>query len=508
MSSEISYYSKPTQELTSEELQQCSDLYSNHYGVYSADDPRGRVNTNVRMSANYYRRIYVAPGYRVAIAKSDDVIIGHAFYLRERLEEGIFTWVLQLVVHTDYRRRGIASRLLHSIWGFSNDCAWGLATTNPCTIKTLERTTLRHATVDEIRRNEELVRKICARIPYIQNLEIDERGSRAFTDFYVDAEEIKSEYLSKFGSDWLLGELKPGQEWIAFTFRDQPFDKDFTAELQKTVSYSEEILREAYGRMDMENHPWAKHTEKELDFIFKELGNPDGKRILDAGCGQGRYSIELSKRCRQSSIDGIDFSEFNIDTARSKAKGLGNVSFHLKNLKEQIGGKYDLILCLYDVIGSLPEGEDNVRILRNLYECCAESGRIVLSVMNMALTIRNAKLENVGDISLHPEILYNLPSDNIMQSTGDIFDPELYAVDTVRNLVYRKEQFMDAEYLPAEYVIRDKRYTMNEIRGLVESVGFRVEFARFVQAGRWDKSLDELDSNAKEILIVAIKPPS
>ena len=292
------------------------------------------------------------------------------------------------------------------------------------------------------------------------------------------------------------------------TSGDQPFDKDFTDELQKAISYSEEILMEAYGRMDMENHPWAKHTGKELDFIFGELGNPDGKRILDAGCGQGRYAIELSRRCGNSSVCGLDFSEFNIDTARSKAEGIGNVSFHVKNLKERIDGRYDLILCLYDVIGSLPEEEDNALILSNLYDCCAESGHIVLSVMNMALTVRNAKPENVGDINLHPEILYNLPSDNIMQSTGDIFDPKLYAVDTVRNLVYRKEQFMDAEYLPAEYVIRDKRYTMDEIRGLVESVGFRVELARFVQAGRWDKSLDELDPNAKEILIVASKPPS
>jgi hypothetical protein len=92
-----------------------------------------------------------------------------------------------------------------------------------------------------------------------------------------------------------------------------------------------------------------------------------------------------------------------------------------------------------------------------------------------------------------------------MQSTGDIFDPELYAVDIVHNLVYRKEQFMDAEYLPAEYVIRDKRYTMEEITGLIESVGFRVSLARFVQAGRWGTALEEDDPKAKEILVIADK---
>ena len=65
-----------------------------------------------------------------------------AVYIRKQYQKKqTITWVVQLVVDIAYRGKGIASRILQSIWGFSDDFAWGLATTNPCTIKALENAT-------------------------------------------------------------------------------------------------------------------------------------------------------------------------------------------------------------------------------------------------------------------------------------------------------------------------------------------------------------------------------
>ena len=71
----------------------------------------------------------------------------------------------------------------------------------------------------------------------------------------------------------------------------------------------------------------------------------------------------------------------------------------------------------------------------------------------------------------------------------------------------RKEQFpiTKSNDLPAEYVIRDKRYTMNEIVTLVSNEGFKVLEKRYVQAGNFDKPLESTDSRAKEILIICQK---
>jgi chromosome segregation ATPase len=95
-----------------------------------------------------------------------------------------------------------------------------------------------------------------------------------------------------------------------------------------------------------------------------------------------------------------------------------------------------------------------------------------------------------------------------MQTTGDIFNPDYYLVDEVHGIVYRKEQFSGEGALPSEYVIRDRRFTMQEITELLESVGFQPIISRYVQAGRWDVSLDAKDKRAKEILIVAKKGSS
>ncbi len=52
------------------------------------------------------------------------------------------------------------STLLHSIWGFSDDFAWGLASANPCTVKTLESATFRKCNTDFIQKNIDAIKMI------------------------------------------------------------------------------------------------------------------------------------------------------------------------------------------------------------------------------------------------------------------------------------------------------------------------------------------------------------
>ena len=92
-----------------------------------------------------------------------------------------------------------------------------------------------------------------------------------------------------------------------------------------------------------------------------------------------------------------------------------------------------------------------------------------------------------------------------MQSSGDIFNPKFLAIDTATGLVYRKEQFSDDDGLSAEYVIRDKRYYMNEILDMLKTQGFEIEEARYVRAGHFDEPLKNIDEHAKEICVVARK---
>jgi len=37
-----------------------------------------------------------------------------------------------------------------------------------------------------------------------------------------------------------------------------------------SIGFSEDRLKDAYGRMDMENHPWARHASKEILVIARK----------------------------------------------------------------------------------------------------------------------------------------------------------------------------------------------------------------------------------------------
>jgi len=62
----------------------------------------------------------------------------------------------------------------------------------------------------------------------------------------------------------------------------------------------------------------------------------NNKRALDAGCGGGRYTIAL-KKLGFKFVEGVDFSEININTAKSKQN---NTEF--SDIKYKIGNVLDL----------------------------------------------------------------------------------------------------------------------------------------------------------------------
>jgi len=77
---------------------------------------------------------------------------------------------------------------------------------------------------------------------------------------------------------------------------------------------------------------------------FTEHGILPGSRILDAGCGTGRYTLELSRR--GYSVHGIDASADLIAQANLLVRGTsGSLSFTIGNISTLSGASCDGILC-------------------------------------------------------------------------------------------------------------------------------------------------------------------
>ena len=500
---DLAYSVKESMKMTTEELKECAELFNNSYGRYSQESPI-RPGENVKMGLAFFEKRFKKDNIYIAMARYNGRLIGQAAYIRKKYEDvGTMTWVMQLVVDERYRKHGVGSTLLRSIWGFSNDFAWGLATANPCTVKALESATFRRCSPEIIRDNLKYIKRLSNEISFVKTdgFFVDEMQSVVDTNFYIDNSEFEHIENSR---EWKLGELKPGHEWLAFTFCNQKMDSvKYQSHFENMLNFSEQKLQAAYGRMRMKSHLWTKGTINEIDSILELVPEKKINTILDLGCGIGRHSIELSKRGYD--VTGVDFSHKNIVSAR-RSKGKNKIRFIEEDARYYQGTQlYDFVLCLYDVIGSFPSVEDNRNILYTISKNLKQGGYCVISVMNMELTQSIVPKEQIGNVKEQPELLYSLRPSEIMQSTGNIFDPNYIVIDENEDLVYRKEQFKDDEELPAEYVIRDKRYYSDEIIELIQSVGLQVCEYNYVQAGHFDIPLEKLDKKAKEILIVAKK---
>jgi SAM-dependent methyltransferase len=57
-------------------------------------------------------------------------------------------------------------------------------------------------------------------------------------------------------------------------------------------------------------------------FVFEQCGDLTGKRVLDIGCGTGRFSVECAKR-GAARVVGIDFAPAMIEFSRRVAREMG-----------------------------------------------------------------------------------------------------------------------------------------------------------------------------------------
>jgi SAM-dependent methyltransferase len=111
-------------------------------------------------------------------------------------------------------------------------------------------------------------------------------------------------------------------------------------------------------------------------FGFEKLirGNPRA-RILDAGCGDGLYSLYLARTCPHASIEACDTSQEAIAGNRETAAGmvLDNVSFSVRDLLSiNERACYDLVLCIAVLV--YRSHEENRRMLENICGSLKEGG--------------------------------------------------------------------------------------------------------------------------------------
>jgi SAM-dependent methyltransferase len=119
-----------------------------------------------------------------------------------------------------------------------------------------------------------------------------------------------------------------------------------------------------------------------LNYILAN-GAREASSILDFGCGNGRYSLELLARCK-ARLTGYDISasslqEFSESLWRSVLRErVALVHDDLFALAEQ--GPYDMILMLFGVLSHVGDRAARIRMLSVLRKLIRAEGRLIVSV--------------------------------------------------------------------------------------------------------------------------------
>lgn len=471
-------------DITDSLIDEVKGLFDSSYGFWSSSHAPNSVLSG--QPIHFPRKSYIeyfrgsekyAGECDLVLCYDGERLVGEAIYVNKDTPRGKVALVVQLVVHKDYRRLGIGSKLLYSIWGFSDYYAWGIVTSNPCTIKTLEKATSRQCSVRDMVQNKNfLSAEVLAGISFLDESRdswvinnngknIDSRIKTGFATERLKQTEVLTEIESR------LGRIGPKEEWMAFIFNSQEIKSDIG--FKQMLDESNDIVRDAYRRMDIKRQKWTAAATSEVDEILKMTDLRPDASICDFGAGQGRH-LEILRTRGFADIVGIDFA----------AQGESDLVVE-GDCRDWKGAKpFDLILCLYDVIGSFRELEDNTRILSNIHANLRPGGKAVISVMNLDFCGMDCA-EVVGN---EPDELYaklrNLKPSMNMAKTGEVFDGRYALVNREEGVVYRKEQFDgDGNSLRCELVVVDRRFTAETIKQLCKKAGFEVLELRYARAG-------------------------
>ena len=120
-----------------------------------------------------------------------------------------------------------------------------------------------------------------------------------------------------------------------------------------------------------------EQTEAEADFIAGILDLPNGARILDVPCGNGRHSIELAKRgCRMTGVDLCD--EFIAEARQAAALNEVNIDWIRTDMRNvHTLADFDGAFCFGNSFGYMVH-EETLNFLEAVNRCLRPGARFIL----------------------------------------------------------------------------------------------------------------------------------
>lgn len=228
------YYKDGPHSMDGGTTEECAALFSSEYGVWTSREdlrdqlaamklkPGGRVQMRAKRLES---TMLFDSTCGVVVARVGPQVVGQAFFASFVAADGQkrVRWITQLVVHSSFRRRGIAVSLIASAMAPDRRglFAVGLVSSHPAAVRALECAASNRCS----QRNNKLyaasVMEACT-VPCIKDAQLSADACVANTSFFVDhtgvgqvlAQEIEQGRIDASRA-WQLGELSEGHEFLA-----------------------------------------------------------------------------------------------------------------------------------------------------------------------------------------------------------------------------------------------------------------------------------------------------
>ena len=196
-------------------------------------------------------------------------------------------------------------------------------------------------------------------------------------------------------------------------------------------------------------------TSREVDFLEQVLELDRSWPVLDLCGGQGRHSLELSRRGFQD-VTVLDYSKVLVDVGKEKAeKGDLNTRFiredaRATNLPD---GRFRIIITMASSFGYFAESGENEKILHEAYRLLMPAGKYLLDLPD----------KNHVEAHFVPQSWHEADEDVVVCRRRHMTQKALYC----REMVISRTKGL----------IRDETYFINlydpeTIKALLKSAGF------------------------------------